>query len=316
LRRTAQGVAAAASVLGLLAATLSCTPREQPPPTITAQGFAIAEPRTAPAGGFEAMKLRIEAPAGIEELRVRERSYEADLAKSPETQHFPLFGLERRVWSRPDVTLDFAPYANAKLQRPGRYQFDLRVRDRAEAAASATLVVVVTSADDAQDEPPGSEAPPPPEPPPGGAAAADVSAAPPPGGRGADTLELAPFRLERVGRGPVRGGDALGIGWLTLEPIAVTIRLASAPAAGARLQQLPGVDFAAIRTRADLVRALAEAEPAQHLDLATANNAAAGAVFAVLLPGEHEAVLLRADESQTSLSEQGTTVTVVGHVKR
>ena len=74
--------------------------------------------------------MRVEAPGGIERLQVSERSYEVDLARSPELQHLPLFSLERRVWSLRDVTLDFAPYINAKLGNAGEYAFEIAVRDR------------------------------------------------------------------------------------------------------------------------------------------------------------------------------------------
>lgn len=308
------GAIAVGASLALLAAGLggvgvACgSGGEQPSPSITAQGFAIDDVQTAIVGSFAPVKVRIEAPAGIEALRVRERSYEVDLAKSPETAHLPLFGLERRVWSRPDVTLDFAPYANAKLVRAGRYEFDVLVRDRRDATATATLVMVVetpATVDEAEPSPPG-----PAESTPG----VDVSAPPAAASRG-DALRLAPFRLERVGASAVRGGEEIGIDWKTLEPIDVTIRVTGA-GPRTRLARLPAGEFAAIETRGELMRALREGESVEHLDLATANDAAAGAVFAMLTPDAERPALLRADESRTSLSVRGTTVTLVGQIKR
>jgi hypothetical protein len=195
---------------------------------------------------------------------VSERSYEVDLARSPELQHLPLFALERRVWSLRDVTLDFAPYINAKLDAAGDYTFEIDVSDREGRTATQRLSVELL-----EDEPEEAEAtePPPTAPLPAPAASGD-------------------FRMQRVGAGPVRGAERFGLTWTTVESVAVTIRLRGAE------------------------------DGAASIDLATANGATAGEVIAVQpATSDRAAYVLRADQSETRLSEAGTTVVLVGRYK-
>jgi len=167
-------------------------------PTITAQGFDLQHTPDVQLGEASQLRLRIEAPSGIEKLLIRERSYEVDLAQSPETTHFPLFGLPRRVWSKTDVTLDFGPYVAEKLQEPGEYAFSIVVSDRNQQTLEETLRVLVlpeTTETDSNSEP----SPPqtqPLEPVESGAATETL-------------LRTTPFQLERVGPGPVLDGEEL-----------------------------------------------------------------------------------------------------------
>lgn len=287
--RTARAVLAVAAT-----ALAGCGPGGEPgtTPSVTAQGFRIDEVQTGPLGHFRPTKLRVEAPAGIDELRVEERSYEVDLAKSPEPSHFPLFGLPRRVYGRRDVTLDFAPYIDAKIDREGEYAFRVLVRDRADRTAEATLRVAVTAA------------PTPPEP--------EASPAPP-GASPAPDARTGSFRLERIGRGPVTGGDAFGLTWRTVEPVSVVIRVTAAQGGASKLARLRPEDFADVGSGAALGRALEDARAVESVEIATANDAAAGAVLGVRHHGR--SYVLRADHSETSLSEVGTTVTLVGRYR-
>lgn len=272
----------------LAALLLACSPAGEPsPPTLTAQGFPISQVQTGVLGHFGDLKLRVEAPAGIEELRVSERSYDVDLAKSPEPSHFPLFGLPKRVWSSRDVTLNFRNYVDEKLDAPGRYTFEIAVTDRKGRTATATLVVDVEAAERSS-----------------ATGAAEPEAA----------LRSGDFRLERVGAGPVRGADELGISWKTIDPVFVVIRMVASGDGARGLARLQPADYDGIATRSDLARALEASAPQPTLELATANDAAAGTVFAVV--HADGGYVLRTERSATSLSRLGTTVTLVGRYKR
>lgn len=297
----------ARALSGLLVAAwvAACGPgSETPAPQITAQGFEIVAPQEGTQEAFGDVKLRIEAPAGIDALTIRERSYEADLARSPEQAHYPLFGLAGRVYSRADVTLNFRNYINAKLDGVGRYEFEIAVRDREEGSVETTLVVVVHPRPEAEepDAAVGSGAP----------EAAGVPEAA--GAAPAAPVERGAFRFERVGAGRVTGADAFGLTWKNLDGLRVVIEMRGSEDAASRLARLERSDYDAIGTRHELARTLAQGELADRLELAAANDAAAGEVFAVVGPGQ--AYVLRTDASDTSLSELGTTVTLTGEYKR
>lgn len=307
-------------VLAVLAA--ACQDREaKPPPAITSQGFEMAEPREGLPGAFSDVRLRIEAPAGIEHLVVAERSYEIDLAHSPDASQLPMFGIERRVWSKHDVTLDVAGYVNHKIRRPGAYVLTLEVTDRAGRSAKATLQVAVsppTAPAQPEDRAGGDEAP---EPEPGesDAATSAVPTASRPSDASHDTADGGPlgversFRLERVGRGPVRGDDRLGLTWKTVDPLSVVIRMSGREGTTGRFARLDPASYHELETEQSLTRALEERELAEMLEIATANGAAAGTVFALVYPDER--YLLLAEHSSTSLSELGTTVTLSGRYR-
>jgi hypothetical protein len=286
-------IVAVACAGAVAAALISCGAEAPPAPSLTAQGFRISERQGGRVGTFGALKVRVEAPAGIEQLQVSERSYEVDLARSPELQHFPLFALERRAWSLRDVTLDFAPYINEKLESAGDYTFSIDVRDREGRTATQTLRVEVLA--DESDE-------------------ADASG-PPPTARRAPAAS-GDFRMQRVGAGPVRGAEPFGLTWTTVESVAVTIRLRVAEDEAARLAWLAPDVFGAIATRDDVARALRGEAGTASLEIATANGAAAGQVIAVLpAKSGRDGYVLRADHSETQLSDAGTTVVLVGRYK-
>jgi hypothetical protein len=310
----------AIALSGLL--VVACTDREdESPPAITAQGFEIGDPRQAQPGAFSDVRLRVEAPAGIEHLVVRERSYEIDLARTPETSQFVLFGIERRVWSRHDVTLDLSGYLNAKMRQPGEYAVSLEVSDRAGRRATAVLPVHVAAPAADTTAPEGPEA--------GERTGADEVRRPsadehPTRPAGADGTaagasmqpwsEERSIRLERIGRGPVEGGAPLGLTWKTIDPIAVVIRVSAREEGGGGFARLEPAAWERLNGPEALARMLEGHELADSLEIPTANDAAAGTVFAIVRPEER--YLLLTEHSRTRLSELGTTVTLVGRYRR
>ena len=298
--------------LAVVALVTGCDGRAQrPPPSIVAQGFDLTNAQESTLGAFSTVRLRFEAPAGIEHLVVRERSFEVDLAKSPEASHFALFGLERRVWSKRDVTLDFSGYLNSKLDRPGDYALAVELVDREARSVGATLRIVVAAEPNEAppDEPTAREAPD--EEP--GTASETPGAPPAPPSDSARLGDERPFRLQRVGAGSVAGGEPFGITWKTVEAVEVVIRVTPRADEPARLARLDSADYDTLETRVDLGRALERVELAETLEIPTANGAASGAVLAVVRPDEQ--LVLRTDHSTTSLSELGTTVTLSGRYR-
>ena len=272
-------------------------------PTITAQGFDMLRTPEVLLGETSQLRLRIEAPSGIEQLFVRERSYEVDLAQSPETTHFPLFGLPRRVWSKTDVTLDFGPYVAEKIKAPGEYAFSIVVSDRNQQTTEETLRILVRpkmleTDSNLEPSPPQTQPAMPLEP----GAATETS------------MRTAPFRLERVGPGRVLGGEEFGVTWKTIDSVLVVIRLRGNEIEESRFARLEPGAFASIDTHEKFAQTLNSAETRMSLDLTTAVDRAAGSVFAIVQ--SDESYLLRTDHSATTLSDLGTTVTLTGRYKK
>jgi hypothetical protein len=264
-----------------------------------AQGFRIDEVHEGAAGDFADIEIRIEAPAQIDHLTIREGSYEVDLARSPEQSHYALFGLAKRVYAHKDVTLNFRNYVNDKLAQAGRYQFEITATDKRARSAAATLVVVVNPVELEPGEEPEPEGRP--------------EVAPDAEGAQAVPTQRGDFRFERIGAASVAGADTFDITWRTVRVPDVVIRLTGASDADTRLARLPGIDYDAIATRAQLARAVEAGESALSLEIATARGLAAGEMFAVLT--RERPYVLRARSSATSLSELGTTVTLAGEYK-
>lgn len=255
---------------------------ETRPPEITAQGFDITEVQQGPLGDFGRIRVRFEVPDRIEDLYIKERSYDVDLAKTPETAHFPLFGLERQVRQMTDVTLNFQNYINEKLDAEGEYVFELRVTDRSGRSASAKLRVRVVAAPRVEREP------------------------------GDAAVETAPFRFTRIGASAVSGADDFGITWKTIESTRVVIELTKQKPGAEKLVELTPSDYDEVRSKRQLARKTSGGDtPALHLS--SANGKAAGSVFAVV--NRQVPYLLKVTSSSTSLSEVGTTVTLIGEYK-
>jgi hypothetical protein len=251
-------------------------------PEITAQGFDITEVQQGPLGDFGRIRVRFEVPDRIEDLYIKERSYDVDLAKTPETAHFPLFGLDRQVRQLTDVTLNFQNYINEKLDAEGEYVFELRVTDRSGRSASAKLRVRVVAQPQVKQEP------------------------------GNAAVETAPFRFTRIGASAVSGADEFGITWKTIESTRVIIELTKQKTNAERLVVLKPSDYDEVRSKKQLAHKTRGGDTPT-LRLATANNKAAGSVFAVV--NRQVPYLLKVTSSSTSLSEVGTTVTLIGEYK-
>ena len=263
---------------------LACTDKTASPaaPVITAQGFDINETQSGIVGKFGDLKLRIEAAGRIERLYIKERSYEVDLAKSPERSQFPLFGLPHRTENQTDITLNFKNYINEKLTTAGQYEFLIEVADKKGGAATAKLKVEI--------HPDSKEA------------AIQLS-----------PVETGSFHLQRIGAGRVSGSNPFGIDWITTDEIHVGIEIKKAASRSGELHQLSREDYTAIKTKADLSRLVASRQQLDVISINTANNAAKGYSFAVSDGDRQYALLIFS--SATSSSEAGTTVILAGEYK-
>jgi len=270
------------AVCGVL--LLSCTDPTPGPkaPVITAQGFNIGEMQRGVVGKFGDIKLRIEAAGRIERLYIKERSYEVDLAKSPERAHFPLFGLPHRTETQTDITLNFKNYINEKLKTAGQYAFLIEVADKKGGTAAAELKIEILPA--SKD------------------AASLLS-----------PVKTARFQLERIGAGRVARSEPFGIEWITTDAIHVTIAIRKAANRAGTLHQLSREDYTALKTKGDLSKLVASRQQLEVVRIETANDAATSFSFAVSDADRQYALLITS--SATSLSGAGTTVTLTGEYK-
>lgn len=254
-------------------------------PEITSQGFDISEAQSGLLGQFDRLRVRFEVPKRIESLIIKERSYEIDLATTPERSHFDLFGLESRVRLHQDVTLDFANYINQKLETADRYEFRISVTDRDGQSAMARLLVEV---------------------------GAEKSAVLPPSPK-ARPVEQASFEFRRVGGRDISGAENFALGWKTVDSVKVMIAINQLDSAETKFLTLAEPDYEAIRTKGQLIEATKNAQRLDQLKLPAANNEAAGSIF--VIEQQDELFVFMITESFTSLSELGTTVTLVGEYK-
>ncbi|WP_405228769.1 hypothetical protein [Lentisalinibacter sediminis] len=275
----------AAGILLILATTTLAVASE--PPRLTAQGFAITSTQRGEPGEFPPVRLRAEAPARIASLVIRQGEFEADLATTPDRSLFPLFGLESRPLQAYDVTLDFSPYINERLAADGEYLFLVTLTDREDRRSTATLEIAVGE----------------PELPPEPAAGEAFGRA----------LEASDAVLRRLGAGPVRAAGISGLTWVTVEPIDVTIRVRPAQA-GLSLRELPAGIWPELTDTLALAGAVAATDPVEFVDLPAANRTAAGRVLVLSDAAGHTA--FRITGSATAVSAKGTTVELVGRVRR
>lgn len=257
-------------------------------PTITAQGFAMTTTLRARPGQFDAVRVRIEAPARIAKLVVEQGDLVTDLSTTTNRSLFALFGLEKRPMNAYDVTLNFAPYINARLTAPATYRIGITVVDREGVASQAAFTVTVIAEEMRSI---GSAAP---------------AAAP-------RHLEQLEGTFQRRGSGTVESVGTTGLTWVTLEPIDVTIRLRAARA-DASLRPLQRSSWNDIMTIEDLQAIRKRVSPVPYVDVPAARGGAAGTVIA-LSNGDGD-VLIHLTDSDTAVSQLGTTVTLVAHVRR
>jgi len=278
--------------LRLLFYFLFCLPLTKPaiaddPPRLTAQGFAITSVQRGEPGEFPPVRLRAEAPARIASLVVRQGEFEADLATTPDRSLFPLFGLDSRPLQSYDITLDFSPYINQRLTADGEYLFLVTLTDREDRRSTATLEIAV------------GEPEIPPEPAAGEAFGRE--------------LEASDAVLRRIGAGPVQAAGISGLTWVTVEAIDVTIRVRPARS-GLTLRELPAGIWPELTDTVALAGAVAATDPVEFVDLPTANRGAAGRVLVLSDAAGH--TVFRITGSATAVSEKGTTVELVGRVRR
>ncbi len=256
---------------------------EQPgQPEITSQGFDFDETQAGLLGKFGRLRVRIEAPNRIAELHIKERSYEVDLANTPDAAHLQRFGLQTRPRQHKDVTLNFENYINEKLEDAGQYEILIRVTDKEGQSTRSTLKVSVI-----------------PEP------ATETSRVEP--------LREEPFLLSRAGAGPVRGTTRFGISWINTEAADVVIRVAKTAYGATKLAKLETADYEALETKEQLIEKMNILTGADTVELAIAHNGAAGEVLALV--NRDRPYVLHVSESSTSLHGVGTVVTLRGTYK-
>ena len=250
----------------------------KPAPQITAQGFIIDKVQNGTIGQFGNLRLRIESMGRIEKLIINERSYQVDLATTPEKNHLELFGLQKRPYSYTDVTLDLQNYINKKLVQAGDYEFTIEVIDKKNQAAHTTLRLTV---EQIKGE--------------------------------TTTIETGNFQLQREGKDLVSGSDKFGITWKTIDEIKVTIRISKADNGASKLASFNVEDYDRLTTKEELTQELISASDLVKIEFDTSNNAAAHEVIGITNQGKH--YLLKTNLSKTLLSHIGTTVTLNGEYK-
>ena len=267
---------------------LSCSDfnGDKPPPVITAQGFMIEATQEGLVSQFPNLRLRIESAGRIQKLHIKERSFEVDLATTPERNHFSLFGIETRTLQHTDTTLDFQNYINQKLTTEGEYQFLINVEDKKGQTANTVLKVRLKSPDT-------SETP-------------------------IETGQLTPietgqFMMQREGRGNIDNSEPFGITWKTIDEIHVTIRVRKAEGGASKLASFTNADYDRLDFKEDLSEWINVARDLKQIDFDSSNNAARGQVLGINNLGNY--YLLRVQNSNSSLSDLGTKVTLNGEYK-
>jgi hypothetical protein len=271
----------------------SCTDHSKTKPAtqITGQGFELEEVQQGTIDNFGDIRVRFEVPGKIKSLIIKERSFEVDLANTPEKSYFPLFGISKRIKLHKDITLNFKGYINQKISSAGKYVFDIQVMDKDGKTTSSRLFILAKEKIKKQAI---IEAP----------AVSDKEPTP---------IKLAKFKFQRIGKGNVKGADEFGITWITIDEISVGIKISKTSNGSSELAQLTSVDYDAISSREQLNRKINAAKRNKFIVLPTANNAASGAVLAVT--NYEKYYVLKVSNSTTSLSDAGTTVTLAGEYK-
>lgn len=251
---------------------------ELKPPHISAQGFAIENVQNGSVGQFGSLRLRIESMARITRLYIKERSYEVDLATTPDKTHSQLFGIKKSARLHTDLTLDFQNYINKKLERAGKYEFAIEVVDKKNQKTHATLLITL--------EEPKEKATP---------------------------IESGHFQLKRKGKSQVAGGDKFGISWKTIDDIKVTIRISKAENGASKVAKFNTEEYDDLATKEGLSQKIIGAVDQEIIEFDTANSAAAQEVFGIASLGNY--YLLKTNLSKTYLSHIGTTVILDGEYK-
>ena len=259
---------------------LSCSDLDgdRPPPLITAQGFAIETTQEGLVSQFSDLRLRIESAARIQNLHIKERSFDVDLATTPERGNFQLFGIKSKALQHTDITLDFKNYINQKLTTEGDYQFLINVKDKKGQTANTVLKVRLMSS--------------------------DTSKTP---------IETGQFMMQREGRGDVDNGETFGISWKTIDEINVTIRISKAEGGASKLARFTNAEYDRLDIKEDLREWINVARDLDQVEFDCSDNAAQGQVLGINNLANY--YLLRILNSCSSLSDSGTKVTLTGEYK-
>jgi len=251
---------------------------EKVSPQITAQGFTINDIQEGDVGHFRNLKLRIESAGRIKKLYIKERSYEVDLATTPDRSHYALFGIEKKALIRTDVTLDFQSYINKKFTEPGQYIFNIEVADKNGLSSKATLNIHIIKPIDKSSQ-----------------------------------IEKGIFKLQRQGKSTVSNGDTFGITWKTIDKIKVTVSVTKKDNGASKLARFSAVDYEQLKSKKVLSEKMSAAEDVNEIIFDTANNSAAEQVLGVSMLGKH--YMLKTEQSNTILAQVGTIVTLNGEYK-
>jgi hypothetical protein len=262
----------------LLAACDSTQQSEKHEPRLTAQGFVINDTQEGIVKQFDAIRLRIESRARIKTLHIQERSYDVDLATSPEREHYKLFGLTKKARLHQDITLDFSPYINQKLTKPGDYTFGIEVKDKNNKTATAVLKIKVNP-DPAITSP----------------------------------IQTGEFKLLREGKGDVKQGIPFGVTWKTIDATRVTIQISKVEGGATRLARFSREDFEKLQDKSQLAKWIRNADNLDVIEFPTAFDDAFHEVFGIENQGQP--YLLCVCKSKTDLSDIGTTVYLTGEYK-
>jgi hypothetical protein len=111
----------------------------------------------------------------------------------------------------------------------------------------------------------------------------------------------------------VLGSPEFGITWKTIEGPRVIIRITGKEGGAARIAKLTESAYEDTQTKSALEKRVEKVQSTDHVELAAADNASAGAVLGVVFQGRTYA--LRVIESKTERAKFGTKVTSTGEYK-
>ncbi|KPJ88923.1 MAG: hypothetical protein AMJ53_16215 [Gammaproteobacteria bacterium SG8_11] len=262
----------------------------QKPPTITAQGFNIEETQQAYVGEAESIRIRVESAARIKTFFIKERSYEVDLATTPDRAHFELFGIDKKAVQREDITIDLKTYINQKLETAGEYEFSIEVTDNQQQKARVKVRVRLLEPEEVVST----------------IEQTTTFTAP-------VSLKTAHFEIQRVGSSEIQGSETFGLTWRTVDEILVTIRIKKKEAGATKLAMLSKNDYEEVATASALQQLLKAAKDQDYIDFDTANNSGSEQVLGVVNYGKP--YVIKSSHTMSNLSSLGTTVRIRGEYK-
>ena len=255
-------------------------------PEISAQGFSAETPQQALLGNYPRLRVRIEAAGRIQELVIKERSYEVDLAATRDKRNLYLFGLEQPPRSYADVTLDLQNYINERIETEGEYALYILVTDKDDNKTGKTIFLAPYLKVPEQEP---SEAP------------------------EARLLQSGYFSFKRTGTGPTEGTRSFGIDWQNIDNINVSIGITRPELGSSHLVAMDESDFDTLQTVEQLMEKANSLEKTQSVVLTTARNQAAGEVFLII--DDNKLHLLKVTSSSAYRSKNGTVVIFEGQFK-